>query len=84
MQVLAAEAHQVVDARPTERDLPAVGGIEKCSKIALPSVVLPHPDLADQRQRLARLWIFKSTPSTAFTCPTVRLNDALLYREMKL
>ena len=56
-------------ARRRARPRPAVGSISR--RIALPTVDLPQPDLADQRQRLAAADVEKLTPSTAWTWPVV-------------
>ena len=60
-----------VRSRPSKRTRPPVGSTRRST--ARPSVVFPQPD-SPTSVRICPRWMHRSTPSTARTCPTVRLS----------
>ena len=60
-----------VMSRPLKMILPAVGSVSLIS--VRESVVLPQPD-SPTSPSVSPAWIERSTPSTAWICPTVRLK----------
>ena len=64
-----------VMSRPSKTICPPVGSSSRV--ISRPVVVLPQPDSPTSAERLARARPSKSRPSTAWTAPTWRLQQAL-------